>query len=544
MQDLPNEMKSGLETTMKGMVNHKKRVTCVAVAVLLAAAMLLAGLCFWNYQRPKFQDVQVELGTESISIRDFMTKAAKMKKVGFVTDPSLVDLNRPGEMEITLSHGNNRETVKLIVTDTVAPQVEFQKKLVKTINYVPNAEDFVISCQDANKVKIFFDHDVMVPRDYSDVTVTVVVEDGSGNRTTEDCQLSFNWMLEYVKLEYGQKLAIEDVLLDPVRDKSFVDPQQIQAINDGGIGTYTITSTVGDRVTTCTVEVADTTGPQLELRNVQVRLGGTTNLQAFVKSVKDISGVKEVRMVSQMDFSTESKQTIIIEAEDNLGNVSTKETMLWVATDFGLPQIKGGTQPITMAKHSTYDFLADVTAWDAKDGNCEVTCNTDTLDVDTAGTYFITYTAVDNSGNTATLKRKVVVEHDMEDTMAMVQAIADTLSDDPEEIRDYVRGRVYYNQNWGGDDPIWYGFTNRTGNCYVHVCCLKALYDLKGIENQIIWVTDKTHYWLLVKVNGVWKHIDPTPSEIHGRYSLMNDQQRLSTLSGRKWDTSLWPACE
>ena len=47
-----------------------------------------------------------------------------------------------------------------------------------------------------------------------------------------------------------------------------------------------------------------------------------------------------------------------------------------------------------------------------------------------------------------------------------------------------------------------------------------------------------------VKIDGQWKHIDPTPSQTHGIYSLMNDEQRLSTLSGRIWDTSLWPACE
>ena len=59
----------------------------------------------------------------------------------------------------------------------------------------------------------------------------------------------------------------------------------------------------------------------------------------------------------------------------------------------------------------------------------------------------------------------------------------------------------------------------------------------------MIWVTNKSHYWLIVKINGQWKHIDPTPSRLHGKYSLMNDEQRLSTLSGRKWDTSQWPAC-
>ena len=147
----------------------------------------------------------------------------------------------------------------------------------------------------------------------------------------------------------------------------------------------------------------------------------------------------------------------------------------------------------------------------------------------------------------ATAKRKVVVEHDKEDTNALVKSIAAGLGSDPEALRNYVRSRISYNTNWGGDDPVWYGFTNRVGNCYVHALCLQALFNEKGIQSQLIWVTDHSHYWLLVNIGGAWKHIDPTPSSLHGRYSLMNDAQRYETLvsngRNRDWDRSLWPAC-
>ena len=81
------------------------------------------------------------------------------------------------------------------------------------------------------------------------------------------------------------------------------------------------------------------------------------------------------------------------------------------------------------------------------------------------------------------------------------------------------------------------------GNCYVHALCLQALFNEKGISSQLIWVTDKSHYWLLVNIGGTWKHIDPTPSSLHGRYSLMSDAQRYETLSGRDWDRTKWPEC-
>ena len=544
MQDLQFQTKSGLKGAVKNMLDPKERSSFVAATVLLTAATFWAGLGIWNYQQPKFQDVTVELGTESISIRDFMTENAKMNKVGFVTDPALVNLNKTGAMEITLSHGAARETVTFTVQDTTAPEVVFRQLVTKPIDYVPDPEDFVVSVRDEDDAYIFFEDEVILPKDYSDVVVSVVVEDVSGNRTAQKCVLRWNWMPEQINLEYGSQLKVEDVLLDPVRDGALINREEIDRINQSGIGTYTITSTLGDRTAECSVVVADTTGPELELKDVQVKLGGSTKVDAFVASAKDISGVADVRLMTEMDFSTAGKQTVVIEAEDIHGNITSKEATLYVVEDFTPPVIKGADKALSIEKHSSVDYLKGVSAYDDKDGNCKVTCSSGSVNVDVAGTYYITYTAVDNSGNKATKKRKVVVQHDAEDTKALVKQIAGTLSNDPEKIRDYVRSTIRYNHDWGGEDPVWYGFTNKVGNCYVHAHCLKAIFDLKGIESRFIWVTDKSHYWLIVKINGQWKHIDPTPSQTHGKYSLMNDAQRLSTLSGRKWDTSQWPACE
>jgi len=200
---------------------------------------------------------------------------------------------------------------------------------------------------------------------------------------------------------------------------------------------------------------------------------------------------------------------------------------------------------MTVAKHSQPDYLAGVSAFDAVDGYVVVNVDDSRVNLSAAGTYFLVYTARDASGNVATIRRKITVEHDAEDTAALVKSIADSLENDPEKIRDYVRSTIYYSTDWGGEDPVWKGFTEKHGNCYVHALCLKSILDLKGYNTQLIWVVNKTHYWLIIEIEpGVWRHIDPTPSELHSRYSLMTDEQRLWTLSRRDWDHSLWPACE
>lgn len=526
---------------------NKQKIRKLILGIILTAVIIVAAIgalgLNWYHNLPKFHDLTVELGTEIIELSEFTTKYADTDKITFVSDPALVDLNNTGSTELTLAHGKKQENVTLTVEDTTPPKVTFVDHITTRIDQIPTADAFVSEIFDESKTEVRFASDVFVPKDYSDLTVTVEVQDANGNVTRQNCVLSFIWMLDSFSLEFGEPLQAGDVLIDPSRDVSLVHTDDIDAVNAGDVGVYTVTSTVGDQSAVCQVTVSDTTAPILTLKTVKIRPGERVNLDRFLETVEDVSEITSVQMVSPMDFYPEGKHTISVQAEDIHGNVAVKETMLWVGHDFAPPTIFGAYETLTVAKHSDPDFLKGVHAYEKGTGNCEVTCDTSALDVHTAGTYYITYSAWDNAGNEAKVKRKVIVEHDAEDTAALVESIAAKLSNDPEELRDYVRSKIRYTKDWGGDDPVWFGFTNRYGNCYVHALCLQSLFDLKGIQSQLIWVTNKSHYWLLVKIDGVWKHIDPTPSTLHGRYSLMNDDQRQSTLSGRVWDRKAWPAC-
>lgn len=522
----------------------KKPVILVCVlAVLLSIVAVLFAHQVWFNKQHKFQDVTVELGTETLGISQFMTKYALPHRVGFVSDVSAIDLGKVGTTELILSHGPKVEKVTLTVEDTTAPKATFLEKLVKLIDYVPSAQDFVQEATDLSELKFYFVEEPVVSGEYEEVAVNVVVEDAYGNKTTGSSILCYVWIKDAFTLEYGQQLTKEDLVLDVEKDGHLINQEDIDAINAAPLGTYTIVSSTATRTLECVVTVQDTTGPVLDVKDVQVYLNGYAELDDFLTSVTDASGVKDVRLVTKLTFDTVGEQKVTIEAEDIYGNISQKEVSLFVTTDTTPPVIEGLTN-MTVAKHSKPDFLKGVTANDAKDGKCTVKVDTSKLNMDKAGTYYVTYTAKDKSGNVGTYRRKVTVEHDQEDTNALVASIAATLGGDILSLRDYVRSSIGYNSNWGGNDPVWYGFKNRVGNCYVHALCLKALYDQKGIASQLIWVTNKSHYWLLVNVGGQWKHIDPTPSSIHGRYyAPMNDAQRYETLSGRDWDRTKWPEC-
>ncbi len=509
------------------------------------AAALLWRVCtsygYWLYCQPKFHDLTVELGTETIGVEDFMTEYAYARNAGIVTDLSTVDISVVGSFPLTLRSGYKDETVTLTIEDTTPPKAEFISWRQEKPDYIPDPYDFVASYYDLSDVTVYFAQDVDVPSDYADQNVTVVVEDAYGNAVSGQCTLSILWMKNEYTMELGESLCREDLLYDPERDGSKIAQGDIDAVNQSGVGAYTVASLVDENV--CQVHVVDTTPPELSVTNVSVFKGKKVTVDDFVETCSDISGDVEVRLLTEPDVDTLGRQTVTIEATDINGNTATATATLAVVRDKKPPVIKGLTT-LSIAKNSTPDYLAGVSAIDAADGACEVIYDASGVDLATAGTYYVTYTSKDKDGNIASSRRTIVVGHDKADTDALVASIAAELGSDPEAIRDYVRNTIKYSHNDGGSDPVWYGFTNKSGNCLVHALCLQSLLTEKGYETQLIWVTNRSHYWLIIHLDGKWRHIDATPGNWHTKYSLMTDEQRYSILQGRDWDRSAWPACE
>ena len=331
--------------------------------------------------------------------------------------------------------------------------------------------------------------------------------------------------------------------LNPEKDGDKLDQAALDEINQSPVGTYTVTSTDGNQTSQCVITVQDTTPPELTLRVIEIDAGETVNQNSFIDSAYDVSGEVTINLLSQYDCNKLGTQEVIFEAVDINGNKTTLSTSLKVNTDTKPPVFAGMTD-LRIEKNSTPDYEAGVAAIDSKDGEVAYTYDASKVDVTTAGTYYVIYTASDSKGNSATYRRKVEVKRDASDTAALVNSVAANLSNSPEAIRDYVRNSIGYSSSWGGDDPVWYGLKNQVGNCYVHATVLDALLRAKGYPTQLIWCQDKSHYWNLIYLDGSWKHIDSTPSDhTHNKYSLMNDEQRYETLSGRDWDRELWPEC-
>lgn len=549
---------------------NKLRLFRLLLLVLLLSVAGLAVACSSitgdaSNREPVFHDLTVELGSQlSLTPELFYEGEVAPQTVRFSDEGvAHVDLNRVDVYTITLDHVTGKKkdgeiitpvTVTLTVRDTTPPVVVFQDHTA-TVGYTLDGHDFVKSADDLSPLS--YDVTLSEPDAFL-TTATVTVTDAYGNVAKSEQTLTLNWLKPTYTLELGATLREPDLLLGVGYGNGAFTADQLSSIGST-VGEFDLTAEAGGHTQTVKVTVADTTPPTIELRTVQRLPGETAAMEDFIVSTFDLTTVR-TELVTPLDMTAPGKHSVIIAAIDESGNRTEAETQLIItkSSDVTAP-VFSGLSAMSVVRCSNPDFKAGVSATDKVEGPVRFTVDASAVKLDKAGTYYIIYTATDSSGNVATKKRKITVaKHTAADTAALVKEMSDqigydfkTKKDEVLAIRDFIR-TIRYNTDWGDPDPTYYGFTTWKGNCKVHATTLKAILDLRGYETNLIWVKEEytPHYWVQIKLDDKWYHIDATPVGTHNKApALMNDEERLYYLreknytSPRLWDTSLWPAC-
>ncbi len=531
----------------KTMISSGKKIMIAIIATMVVLILFFGGWMWWRVKNTVyFQDVTVELGEQLPELAAFIREGKKPIKPQMVTPAADIDLTKTGEQTLEFATIAGSQTVKLFIVDTTAPKVIFRDSFANWDDKLEPA-DFIQEITDLSTTTVAFVEEPVRSETSSEATVKLVVTDAHGNETKGECIVSFTWMYREITLELGKPLTKDLLLVNPEQDSALLDQAELDKIDTLVEGTHTIVSTKGDRSCQCVITIKDTVAPELKLKDVTLYSGEKVTLEQFIARASDVSGDVTVVYEQEPDTQKVGDFTVTIIATDVHGNQTTASATLHVIRDQVKPTFSGMSD-ITVKKGKQPDYEKGVKAVDDRDGTVKFTYDASKVDVNKAGTYYVVYSATDNSGNKATYRRRVTVDHGPDDTAALVKETAAKLSDDPVAISKWIRDNVPYYASWGGDDPVWYGLKNKRGNCLVHAKLLEALLREKGYETQLIWVTEiqdgrPTHYWNLVKVNGVWRHIDATPGVKHPSY-LMTDQQRYNNLQGRDWDRTKWPKCE
>lgn len=521
----------------------KNKLSELEILFILFVIVIVNVACLFVLFRPKFRNVTIELGTEEIDLNSFVTAKMYRKKSVCLTNIEDIDLTDVGEHVLDFSYQDGIFRVKLNIVDTRAPEVKFKDMVVGT-NYEFNVLDFIESVEDKSKYEVktnFVLEDVLKYKDYY---VVVDVIDAYGNKTSKTCKLSIKFALDNINLELGEKLKVEDFVINP-KDYAKVSRKVLSSIDEFSLGSQEMAYEVDGVEYKLKVNVIDTTPPKLVLRDLTYYLGDKEYVyKDFVKSANDASGDVELLYDANFDFKTIGVYELKVTAKDINGNSVTEVATLSVKADNRGPVFSGLTN-LTVNKGATIDWNAKVKAVDARDGQMEYKVDTSKVNLNVSGTYYAVYTSTDLSNNTTTKKRKVVVRYDISDLDNLTRAYYDKhlAGKSVFEMTKYIRNHMGYGHTSGTDaEALYKAMTTNIGSCRGHAFMLARALDYAGIKNMVIKSINGKHYWNLVYENGVWRHYDSTPG-----YHIIGpatDKQKESSwaMGGRQWDHSLYPA--
>ena len=168
---------------------------------------------------------------------------------------------------------------------------------------------------------------------------------------------------------------------------------------------------------------------------------------------------------SQVDIHTIGDYPVIYSAVDRAGNQTKIEASVKIALDAEPPVITGAAD-ISLLLYETYDYAAGVSVQDNSDTDLTLQIDDSQVNPDEAGTYPLTYSAVDHTGNQASVTIEVNITEDP-DYSEFYTAIAKLKEDYPDG--------AYW--NYGGvTDTACSHSTKGEGTCNTYVGVTNDVY--------------------------------------------------------------------
>lgn len=574
-KDQQMEQSKNDEKSSSNLKSNKKTIKIIIISIISIIVISCLAIILFNIFRPKIKNtVQIELGTQEIKIQDFLTEEKDAENAEFITDISQIDLSKVGTHEITIKLNNKEYKSVLEIKDTTAPEVKFQD-VCAYLDYQINPEDFIVEKNDKSNMEVSIGNEITI-NGFGDYHPIIIVKDEYGNQSSQECLLTISYIKNKITLEYGNKLTKQDLLFNFDEYQDTVNQEDLDVINNSDVGEYELKSNYQGQEKITKIIIQDTVAPELVLKNVSLYTGQTlTDANQFVEKAEDLAGVT-LNILTEINYSTIGDQEVTIEATDGHGNKTSQKAILTIKEDKEGP-VFSGLSDLKVTKGSTPDYKKSVTAKDDKDGDVDFTVDSSSVNLDKAGTYNVTYTATDKSGNTTTQNRKVVVSEktttsstsssstsNSSNSSSDVYAKADEFiakatsgvsgtSNKIIAIKNYLRNNIKYSHRYNAsntgsvNNAAMKAFTAYEGDCYIHAAAAQVMFTRIGVQSIIVNALDYTHYWNMVYINGGWKHVDPTPGWAYADVDFMNDAKRLETLrriSGyeyRDWDRSKFP---
>lgn len=348
------------------------------------------------------------------------------------------------------------------------------------------------------------------------------------------------------------------------------DGKQVELLTDiSGIdlnqpGSYQLEFLYKKKSYPSSLQIVDTTAPAGTPVARTIYNDETLTASDFVTDIRDVTEV-EIAFEMTPDFTAVGEQTVTVLLTDTSGNVGQIKAQLTVVADTTFPTFSA-IEDLKVNIGQTVSYRKGITATDDRDGELSYQIDSSGVNLEEEGTYFITYTATDSSGNTTTAERKIIVSAKLVINQELVEEkardvlkkiIKDGMSDHDKiyTIFFYVRRNIAYSSAPNKDiySAAYHAMVKRRGDCYNFFALAKVLLDQCGIDNLPVerYKGRGSHYWLLVNIGTGWYHYDPSPQSLEDpfRCFMKTDAQvkaySRSRQDGRsdyyKFDKSKYP---
>ena len=296
-----------------------------------------------------------------------------------------------------------------------------------------------------------------------------------------------------------------------------------------------------------TLVIKDTVPPEGETKDITCETGTQLSAEDFLTRAEDLTGVKAYFLQNPI-VDTEGVKKVEIYLEDGGGNRTLLTAELTLYNPKKGPQIKGTENKEVYAGESV-TYRPGVTVSDEMDPSPELTIDSSAVDLDTPGVYPVTYTAKDKFGRIARNTIYVNVLELPENYYDMIlgqqlveEKVQELIHDGMTDIEKcfaiyrWVRLNIPWNNARTERDEVGQvlaGMQGHPGDCYTHAITCKALLDEAGIENIMIERDPGPgkHYWLMVKVDGDWYHMDPSPVYTHVHICFLQTDEQVASFS-------------
>ncbi len=327
-------------------------------------------------------------------------------------------------------------------------------------------------------------------------------------------------------------------------------------------GDYGVVIEVYGKKSASVIHVKDTTAPEVVTKEVTVNINGSVEPDAFIEEITDKSDVS-VRFKEAPDFAKEGNQTVLLEVEDESGNITEANASLNVISDSVPPKISG-VKELTMTIGSSISYKKGVKAVDDRDGEVEVQVDTSAVDTKKVGNYEVVYRAVDSAGNEAVAKTTLHVKRATSETVTeemingeadavLASILTDSMSeyDKAKAIYWWCHDKIAYSDNAPKSDWVhgaYQGIVERKGDCYTYAAtakCLLTRAKIKNMDIERIPSGNLMHYWNIIDIGEGWHHFDTCRRADGSTFFYKNDAEIKKYSDGHNgthnYDRSKYP---